>query len=159
MNHVVQSESVTLIVLGNVLKLLKIIKPIIQQSRRDPHVPLIIGDYYLVHHLFQTRVHLCANKNQRISMQLSQMFLDLFGQVIFSLIAERLFDCFPLIDSNDQRSSFFHDLLDEGEIVNHEGRKGIHDIDNHMSLVNMDHRANLDLPQVFFIILFYPGGV
>lgn len=87
------------------------------------------------------------------------MFLDLFGQVIFSLIAERLFDCFPLIDSNDQRSSFFHDLLDEGEIVNHEGRKGIHHINNHMSLVNMDHRANLDLPQVFFIILFYPGGV
>lgn len=86
-------------------------------------------------------------------MYLSKALLDLFKQVIFSLIAKRFLDSLPLVNCDDDRSSFFDNFAYEGEVIHNERGKGVHHIDHNVTLLHMHHGANLHFAQVLFVSL------
>lgn len=77
-------------------------------------------------------------------MQLTQMFLKLFIKIIFGLVAVRLFDDLPFIDSNYDRSALLDNRFNQIVVIDYHRGVGIHHIDYYMTLLDVGHRAYLD---------------
>lgn len=125
LNQVVYLQGVV-VILWKALEFFKFVKPIVEQASRYPSIPLVVGDDDTVHHFLKSSPHLGTDKHQRISMQFPKVLFQLLRQVILSLVAKRILDGFPLIDSNNNWPSLLDDLLYQRKIINDEGRKGIH---------------------------------
>jgi hypothetical protein len=70
-----------LTVFGQVVYFLELFQPVVQQSRADSLVPFVVCRDNLVHHLVDVHNHFGANKHDRASVKITQVFLQLAFQV------------------------------------------------------------------------------
>ena len=91
-------------------------------------------------------------------MELSEGFVDLVGEVVAGFVAEGFADGLPFVDCDDDRAALFEDGGDEGEVVDHEGGEGVHDVDDNVALLDVGHGASLDFAEVLFVGFGDVGG-
>lgn len=103
--------------------------------------------------------HFGTYKNYGTSMKLTKIFLKLWKQKLSGFIFVLLLNRFPFVDNNHHRSTFFNDSVDKLKIVNFKRRISIHNIDNNMRWLNVEHCTDLRFSEIFFLILCYSWGV
>jgi hypothetical protein len=76
-------------------------------------------------------------------VKLAQVLLQLGFQVPSGLVLVLLLDRLPLVNNNHHRPPFSNRAIDELEVVDSEGGKGVHDVDYDVGLLDVEHGADL----------------
>lgn len=92
-------------------------------------------------------------------MKVAQVFLQLAFQVPSGLVLVLFLDRLPLVYNDHHRPAFCNNAIDDLEIVNFEGIQGVHHVDYHMGLLNVEHGADLGFAEVLFLVLGDSRGV
>jgi hypothetical protein len=146
-------------VFGQVVHFLELLQPVVQQSCADSLVPFVVCCDDLVHHLVDVHNHFGADKHNRASMKIAQVFLQLAFQVSSGFVLVLFLDRLPLVYNDHHRSAFCNHTIDNLEIVNFKCVQGVHYVDYHMRLLNVEHGADLGFAEVLFLVLGDSWGV
>jgi hypothetical protein len=106
------------VILGQVIKLLKLQKPIVEEASGNSCVPFVVGINYTIEHPINSVTHFGTDKDKWVPMEhMPQIGVNLLQQIVFSLVFILLFYCLPLVDGNHNRPSFLDGLADYMEIL------------------------------------------
>ena len=150
LDQVVYFESM-LIVPRHLLQLLEFLQPIIQQTRRNTCIPLIIRVDYFLQQFGHTKGHFSTDEHKRIAMQLAQMFLQLLVEIVLGLVSIGLLDYLPFVDCNHHWPPLLYHRLYQIVVIDHHRRIRIHYIHNDMALLHVRHRTDLNFAEVFLL--------